>query len=207
MEPIVEKTDFEKGRILLTRIAVAIGCLVLCVSTSHWKGAHPVVSSLLYLTGIILVAIASLGRMWCSLYIAGYKDLKLVTAGPYSLCRNPLYFFSMLGALGIGFAIKTLTAPIIIVILFTLYYPQIIKREETRLRQIFGTSFDEYAQRTPAFFPRIKSFSEPEHYDVQPSVYRKHIFSALWFIWIIGILELLEGLVEIGLITPLWSFY
>jgi protein-S-isoprenylcysteine O-methyltransferase Ste14 len=203
----MKKTKFERARILSTRIAVAIGFIVICFSTSHWDRTHHSVSVLLFLAGLVLVAIASLGRMWCSLYIAGYKDRKLVTDGPYSLCRNPLYFFSMLGALGIALATETFTFPLVVIVLFALYYPQIIKREETRLRQMFGTKFDEYTQRTPAFFPRTKSFSEPESYDVQPSVYRKHIFSALWFIWIVGILELHEGLIEAGLVTPLWSFY
>jgi hypothetical protein len=35
-----------------------------------------------------IAAVASLGRMWCSLYIAGSKDKELITNGPYSLCRN-----------------------------------------------------------------------------------------------------------------------
>ena len=50
----------------------------------------------LFAIGIALVGISSLGRMWCSLYIAGDKDESLMTQSPYSACRNPLYFFGMM---------------------------------------------------------------------------------------------------------------
>ena len=42
---------------------------------------------------------------------------------------------------------------------------------------------------------------------VNPRVYRVHIFSAFWFIGIVGILEIIEGIREIGLASYLWSLY
>ena len=33
------------------------------------------------------------------------------------------------------------------------------------------------------------------------------MFSALWFVWIVGLLELAEGLKELGWVHPFWSFY
>jgi protein-S-isoprenylcysteine O-methyltransferase Ste14 len=71
--------------------------------------------------GLALAGIASLGRLWCSLYIAGYKTEELITEGPYSIYRNFLYFFSFLGAIGVGFASESLLIPLIIPILFTSY--------------------------------------------------------------------------------------
>ncbi|WP_419655920.1 nickel-cobalt-cadmium resistance protein [Desulfosarcina variabilis str. Montpellier] len=174
---------------------------------SLWETKNEVLTVFLFFIGMILVGIASLGRMWCSLYIAGYKDDKLVVQGPYSICRNPLYFFSMIGTLGIGFATETLTFPILFILMFALYYPFVIKSEEKRLKQLFGASFEQYTQSVPAFFPKFSNFSEPKDYLVKPSVYRKHIFSALWFVWIVGVLELIEGLREIGLFPSFWSIF
>ncbi len=201
------KLKFEKYRIFLSRIAAVIGLFFLCSTQSYWETKNETLTFSLFFIGMILVAIASLGRMWCSLYIAGYKDNKLITEGPYSICRNPLYFFSMIGVVGIGCSTETFTFPIVFIILFALYYPFIIKSEEKRLKQLFGVEFEEYTKRVPAFFPRLSIFAEPENYSVKPAVYRKHIFSALWFIWIVGILEVIEGMREIGLFKSLWSLY
>jgi hypothetical protein len=59
----------------------------------------------------------------------------------------------------------------------------------------------------PAFFPRFSNFYEPDNYNVKPSVYRRHIFSALWFIWLVGIIEVIEGMKELGFLKALWSLY
>lgn len=197
----------EKYRMLMSRIAAVIFLFFLFTTKSHWEAQNEAVTFILFLAGMVFVGIGSLGRMWCSLYIAGYKDDQLVTKGPYSLCRNPLYFFSFIGAVGIGFATETLTFPIVLTVLFALYYPFVIRSEEIRLQQLFGTAFDDYSTIVPRFFPKLSSLSEPESYTVKPVVYRNHIFSALWFIWLIGVLEVIEGLREIGVISSLWSFY
>ncbi len=197
----------EHLRIPLTGAVAIIFLFIYCHTCSHWETGSKIISYLLFLFGIFLVAIASLGRMWCSLYIAGYKDEKLIMYGPYSLCRNPLYFFSMLGAVGVGLATETITFPIILLLLFSIYYPFVIKAEERRLSHTFGISFEEYKSKTRSFFPSLVHFEEPTQYSVNPKVYRRHIFSALWFIWIIGILEAIEGLKEIGILDCWWQLY
>ncbi|MFZ5563563.1 MAG: methyltransferase family protein [Thermodesulfobacteriota bacterium] len=199
--------NFEKYRMALSRISAAATLFFFFTTQSRWETENETLTFLLFLTGIILVAIASLGRMWCSLYIAGYKDSKLITQGPYSICRNPLYFFSLVGAVGVGFATETLTFPIIFILLFTAYYGFVIKSEEARLKTLFGSDFEEYAKKVPAFFPKFSTFTEPESYTVKPAVYRQHIFSALWFIWAVGILEVIEGLKDLGLLPSFWSVY
>jgi protein-S-isoprenylcysteine O-methyltransferase Ste14 len=200
-------STFEKYRIILSRLAAVLVLFFLFTTQSSWETRNEALTFFLFFIGMILVAIASLGRMWCSLYIAGYKDDRLVTDGPYSLCRNPLYFFSMIGLLGIGFATETLTFPLVFIILFALYYPFVIKSEGRRLRKRFGAAFEDYTQRVPSFFPKFSTFSEPEQYVVKPGVYRNHMFSALWFVWLVGALEVIEGLREIGVLTSFWSIY
>ena len=89
-----------KLRMLATQAFVIILVLILSVSESAWEGsAMPFVSSILFLMGAVLVGVASMGRLWCSLYIAGYKTEILVTEGPYSITRNPLYFLVYWGLL------------------------------------------------------------------------------------------------------------
>lgn len=201
------QSKIELYRIILTRVAAVVGLFFYFVTRSWWSQKNDMVSHTLLFIGILLVSIASLGRMWCSLYIAGYKDDRLVMEGPYSVCRNPLYFFSFIGLAGIAFSTETFTFPIIFITLFWYYYQLVIQSEETRLRHIFGGQFDEYTQKVPAFFPRLSIYHEPEDYNVKPRVYRKHIFSALWFVWVIGILQLIGGMKEAGWFTAWWFMY
>lgn len=155
----------------------------------------------------MLAGIASLGRLWCSLYISGHKNNTLVTVGPYSMCRNPLYFFSLVGAVGVGLATETLSVPLIAVVFFSLYYPVVIRSEEARLARLHGEKFESYVRTTPSFFPRLSNLKEPEEYHVKPVIFRNNLFHALWFIWIIGILELIESLHEAGILPMYFMIY
>ncbi len=201
------KTRYEKLRIPVSRLASAVAVFFLIFSTSRWEDRSLLATTALFTFGMFLIAIGSLGRMWCSVYIAGYKDRVLITQGPYSICRNPLYFFSTFGALGVGFCTETLAFPLALLLVMVLYYPLVIRKEEQRLREHFGSDFDEYAKRVPAIFPKFSLFAEPTTYTVNPIVYRRHMFSALWFVWIAGLIELAEGLKEIGWLPSFWFLY
>jgi protein-S-isoprenylcysteine O-methyltransferase Ste14 len=52
--------------------------------------------------GFMAILGAIMARLWCTLYIGNRKSVQLVMDGPYSLCRNPLYTASILGAVGVG---------------------------------------------------------------------------------------------------------
>ncbi|MGA1791453.1 MAG: methyltransferase family protein [bacterium] len=197
----------ENSRIRITQFFAILLLAILLVSSSAWEVKAPFLSSLFFLMGAILVGIASLGRLWCSLYIAGYKTETLIIEGPYSISRNPLYFFSFLGAIGVGFASETILIPIIILVAFVIYYPHVIKSEESKLKEIHRKRFEIYRDKVPCFFPKLSCLNEPQEYSVKPIIFKKHIFSALWFIWFIGILELIEELHELKVIPILFRIY
>jgi len=197
----------EKLRIRISQIFAGLLVVLICISTSLWEIQAPFVTILLFLLGAVLVGIASLGRLWCSVYIAGYKTDHLVTQGPYSMCRNPLYFFSLLGALGVGFASETLLIPFLILIAFWGYYPSVIKSEEVELGKIHGNEFEVYLKKVPTFFPNITLLNEPEAYTVKPIVFKRHMFHALWFVWFLGIIETIEGLRELNILPAVFNIY
>ena len=125
------------------------------------------------------------------------------------MCRNPLYFFSLLGAFGIGFATETLTIPFIILLSFGLYYPKIISAEEKRLKELFGEAFEDYCRSVPCFFPKVSLLkgAEPEGYPVSTRVVRHCLCEALWFVWIVGFIELAAAFHETGMIPSFFFLY
>jgi protein-S-isoprenylcysteine O-methyltransferase Ste14 len=193
-------------RTTLTRIFAGGLITLLMISYSYWEDEF-IVEGFFFLLAALLVGVATVGRLWCSLYISGYKTNSLVTDGPYSVCRNPLYFFSLLGAFGVGLATKTLVIPAIILLGFSLYYPIVIMEEEKELREIHKEKFLAYCKNTPRFFPKLSNLFEPEKYLVKPKIFKKCLFEALWFVWILGILELAEALHKVEIIPNLLRLY
>ena len=193
-------------RILFTRLYVALLAGLILFSSSHWQPG-PFGAAGILLAALVLTSGAAVGRLWCSLYIAGYKKSCLVTDGPYAMCRNPLYFFSMTGALGVALMTHTLTIPVLVLISFAIYYPNVIRAEEADLTRIHGAPFEVYRSQTPAFFPRWSLLKEPDTYQVKPRVFRNHMGSAVWFILAIGLIALLQAARAAGQIPELISLY
>jgi protein-S-isoprenylcysteine O-methyltransferase Ste14 len=197
------KGPWERAR---TRLSKAIGGLLLVtagLSQSNWELHQSAFATFLFALGLAIVAVASSGRIWCSFYLSGRKDSQLTTQGPYSLCRNPLYFCSALGVVGLGLCTETLIFPAVFALIFALYYPGIIAREEQRLVEIFGEPYQRYLQEVPRFFPSFRHFEEPSTWSASPVLFRKHVINDTIFIWLAALLELLEGLREAGVVPHL----
>ena len=79
----------------------------------------------------------------------------LATTGPYAKVRHPQYDGFILVMTGFLFMWPTLLTlamfPILIVV-----YIRLAKQEEKLVRQEFGTAYDDYSSKVPAFLPGIK---------------------------------------------------
>jgi protein-S-isoprenylcysteine O-methyltransferase Ste14 len=196
---------FVANRIRMSQLFVLLIVGLLAVSESRWERTF--MDAVLFLVGAVLVGAATMGRLWCSLYIAGYKEGTLITVGPYSISRNPLYFFSFVGAVGLGLATETFTFGVLFALWFAVFYPPVIRAEERRLRELHGARFEDYARRVPRFFPRFSLLVEPEHYTVRPVHFRNHLLDALWFVWGLGLVELIEAVHMYQLLPTLIYWY
>jgi protein-S-isoprenylcysteine O-methyltransferase Ste14 len=112
--------------------------------------------------GFILVVFGSFGRIWASLYIEGNKTKNLITAGPFSMVRNPLYFFSLMMLLGFSFALKAIYLPLALLLIFILFHVPTIANEERKLKNNHGEKFENYMKSTPRLIPNIFKYKKPE---------------------------------------------
>lgn len=190
-------------RILASRIFGGGFFVMVLITESQHEGS--LISTTLFVLGLVLVGIATVGRLWCSLYISGYKNAELINTGPYSMVRNPLYFFSLVGFTGIGLATETVTFAVALLLLALMFYPAVIRREESLLRMKFGTAFDEYLRTTPRLLPDPALFKEPETYTVNPRLFRRTMGDVIWFVWFVGIVEIVEALHEYHYVRPLFA--
>ena len=201
------KTWWEHQRTWLSKLVAALAFIVVALTQSHWELHHEDVATFLFSGGLVLAAVGATGRIWCSFFISGRKDGQLVTEGPYSISRNPLYVYSCIGLVGVGLTTETLTYPLLFLAIFGLYYPGIMAREERRLEELFGESFRQYRQRVPRFWPNTGLYSEPTSWSSNPRLFRRHILSDIWFVWIAAIIELVEGMRNVGWLPHLLTLW
>lgn len=79
---------------------------------------------------------------------------QLNTSGMYAMVRHPLYLGNFLMWLGPVVYLQNLSFLISFCFFFWLYYERIMFAEEGFLQKKFGQTFIEWANITPAFFPK-----------------------------------------------------
>jgi isoprenylcysteine carboxyl methyltransferase (ICMT) family protein YpbQ len=92
---------------------------------------------------------------------SGQMADSLNTTGIYSTVRHPLYLGNYLMWLGLSLLTGSLWFVIIFCLFYCIYYERIMYAEEQFLRKKFGTTYTEWANKTPAFFPRFRFFLKP----------------------------------------------
>lgn len=83
-----------------------------------------------------------------------YADHKLVTTGPFSIVRHPMYLGLILAGLGSFLIYLTWTA-----LAYAVFAPFVLlraRREEAALSAEFGEQWIEYCRRVPAIIPRLR---------------------------------------------------
>jgi protein-S-isoprenylcysteine O-methyltransferase Ste14 len=194
-------------RLYLTRALAVVVITLFAIGGTHWAIAHPVLEKLLFILGIGAAGIGAAGRIWATSYISGLKLKELVTRGPYSTCRNPLYFFSMILGIGLGLCTETLSMPLVIgFVLAFLYFLQ-IRREELILLDRFGQEYEMYCATVPRFFPSYRNYVEADQIHISPRLLKKGLFGTAFLLLLIGVLELLKALHASGLMPILFYMY
>jgi protein-S-isoprenylcysteine O-methyltransferase Ste14 len=164
-------------RLVASRASVVVVVGVAVFSKHAWS-EHGVTDAALAAVGYGLLIVGALGRIWCAVHIAGRKNRELVTEGPFSIMRNPLYFFSMLAFVGAGLSFESITLAIAFGAVFFLTHWRTILLEERNLRAIFGPAYDEYIARVPRFLPRPRLYVPATVVTLSVPVFLRSLFEA-----------------------------
>jgi protein-S-isoprenylcysteine O-methyltransferase Ste14 len=142
------------------------GCGFALVGSVHraywWPFSRSTIGEIALATVAVALALAS--DLWCmrAIRVLGkqwtyearvIKGHELITSGPYAVVRNPIYLgmFGLMVSTGLVFT--TWWSLVIAVVVFLVGNKIRIRAEERLLRETFGSQFDDYARRVPAFFP------------------------------------------------------
>jgi len=131
-----------------SRHRVAVGWLVGLVVVAL---ARPTPGWLL--VGLPLACGGELLRLWASGHIE--KTKRLATGGPYAHSRNPLYFGSLLIALGVAVACASYWVALAVAAYLVAFYPALLREEQSFLAQTFPDEYAAWAAAVPLFWPRL----------------------------------------------------
>ncbi len=181
-------------------IALAVMGALCAFTASRWSArAHEAIEW----AGLGLIFICICGRTWCSLYIGGRKNFEIVSLGPYSVSRNPLYVFSIIGAVGVGAQFGALSTAVVCGVLAWMVFVLVAMQEERYLLAEHGESYREYVARVPRFIPRLSQWRNAELIEVRPRAVVTTFLDACFFVAAIPVAEGLEYLQHAGIIPVL----
>lgn len=114
-----------------------------------WLGAAVTVAGLLF----AIWAREHLGRNWSG-SVTIKQDHELITSGPYTVVRHPIYTGILLGLLGTAIALSEIRGFIGLFLSFLALWIK-LRIEERWMRSQFGDSYAAYAHRTAALVPYL----------------------------------------------------
>jgi len=190
-------------RKIVIGLALIVGISLFAVTNSRYPSGGTV-HEMIEWAGIVLIVACILGRTWTSLYIGGRKIEQLVTIGPYSITRNPLYFFSVIGAAGFGAQIGSVVVAIVFAILTWLVFHVVITQEERVLADRYGAIFANYQKAVPRFLPDARLWHDEPTLVIRPPRVLRTFADASVFLLSVPIAETFEWLQESGILPVLF---
>jgi protein-S-isoprenylcysteine O-methyltransferase Ste14 len=194
---------FQKTRrsALFALLLIVVVGLLFCgpvFTDAHYE------NDVIEITGIGLIGVAIIGRLWCTLYLGGRKAAEVVTKGPYSIARNPLYVFSAIGSVGVGAQMGSLTVSLLFGAATVLAFYIVIFREEAFLRKAFGTPYQTYCAVVPRFLPNFSLYQDSEIVSFYPERLRSTLRDGLVFFLAAPAFELIQRGQEWGYLPVLF---
>ena len=116
---------------------------------SFWIGAAVTIAGLLF----AVWARVHLGTNW-SRSVTIKQDHELITSGPYTLVRHPIYTGILTGFLGTAIALSQVRGFIAFVLVFLALRSK-FRMEEEWMRSQFGETYATYAHQTAALVPYL----------------------------------------------------
>ena len=186
----------QKKRLITARV---LSILVLILTLVSVGNPHVITD----IIGFVLIVIGGVGRIWSAAYISGFKSGKVVNIGPYSMVRNPLYFFSLSGFIGVGLVFGSIVVTLALIFVFFITHWSTILFEENKLRGLFGKEYEDYFNSTPRLLPKFSKFYNPEMIEFYPISFTKTLVEATYLIFSYGAVKLIIWLHEIEILPNL----
>lgn len=197
--------SLRKLRLLIIRLAFVPIIFVAIFVRPSWS-LNSLASFAMEFVGYLFLLAGLTIRIWCICYIGNRKSQEIVTTGPYSLCRNPLYMGTFLLAIGVGLCFENVLMVLLVPAVLIPVHLLTVRLEESHLEAQFGQTYQLYKQKVPRFWPRFSNYNSPDVIEVHVSSIRRIALDTIGMLLLPQLEDLLEILHEHGIIPILWHF-
>jgi protein-S-isoprenylcysteine O-methyltransferase Ste14 len=192
---------------LVRKFVLAIGVLIAIAGFAVTRSSHQaggLLHEAIEWIGLLLMFVCIAGRCWTSLYIGGRKIDQFVTIGPYSVMRNPLYTFSILGAIGAGAQLGSIFAGLFTGFVVWVVFAVVVRSEERLLLGIYAKEFEDYRVQVPRFLPNPGLWRDIPTILVMPSRMVRTFGDGMMFLLSVPLADLVERLQDAGILPILF---
>ena len=195
--------NYQHRRRMVLAVMIFVMFAALLVGQSSFP-PETLIHETLEMAGMLMIFLGIVGRLWCTLYIGGRKSGEIVTGGPYSMTRNPLYVFSTLAAAGVGAQMGSIVITLGFALLCALAFHVVILREEKHLGHLFGPEYAAYVARVPRFLPNISLYEEGNTGSFKPKILLTTLLDGLVFLVALRVFEIIDKAQTSGLLPVLF---
>jgi protein-S-isoprenylcysteine O-methyltransferase Ste14 len=196
----------QRKRLVVVRIA-AVATIAMLLFTKPFLPDGSDGHELIELLGLSLVIICVGGRLWSILYVGGNKNKELISMGPFSMTQNPLYFFSTVGAVGIGLIFGSAVATLFLGLASFLVFRVTARKEADFLLTKFGADYRLYALRTPKFLPNPFLFHDRAEWQFSTHALKRTFYDGLYFLALFPAIEIIEYVKAMGILPTFFTLY
>ncbi|AZO35633.1 MAG: isoprenylcysteine carboxylmethyltransferase family protein [Mesorhizobium sp.] len=193
-------------RLIFVQVAAVLAVILLLFSRpalAEGSNGHESLETI----GFAMVLACFLGRLWSILFVGGRKNDELIVSGPFSMTRNPLYFFSTVGAVGIGLMFGSVLAAAMLGLASFLVFRFTARKEAAYLAGKFGAAYAAYAERTPSFWPNPLLYRDEAQWLFSTGALRNTFRDGLYFLALFPVIEAVEYFRLSGHLPTLFTVY
>jgi len=166
--------------------------LLWVFTTPRWSFPTPVVAELAEALGYLCLVVGIIGRIYASFSIASHKNAQVVKTELYSVVRHPLYFFSILIAVGIGLLTSRVELLVYMIVFVLVCFIPMIRKEEKYLESKFGQEYTEYKQQVPMLLPNFFKWTAREKVEINLRLVTRTILDGSIALLLFPAVEILE---------------
>lgn len=179
-----------RWRIVITTVSLMAGLVLTALNRplvfegNRWNSVLEILGWGIFFVGGGL-------RLWASTYICARKTREIVQTGPYSLCRNPLYWGTLLmvGAFPLFLKSPVLAAAMLPPVV--LYLFAVVPAEEAVMARRHGEGYAAYCSEVARWLPNFSRYQRGTPQDGQHIGFYRECQRMIWWLGLAGGLHLL----------------